>query len=69
MLLINWKIGLICLVFGLILIVLTQMVSLGSIASAILFPVLTIFINMHYIVPGSYIVFGILLAIFVIFNQ
>ena len=41
----NWQIGLICLVFALVLMVLTRMVSLGSCAAAILFPVLTLFIN------------------------
>ena len=40
----NWQIGLICLVFALVLMVLTQMVSLGSCAAAVLFPVLTLFI-------------------------
>ena len=69
LLIINWQIGLICLVFALILMALTRFVSLGSVSAAILFPVLTIFINAHYIVSGSYIMFGILLAILVIFNH
>ena len=69
LLLINWKIGLICLVFALILMALTQMVSLGSIASAILFPVLTIFIHECYIVPGTYIIFSILIGAFVVYNH
>ena len=38
----NWQIGLICLVFGVVLIALTRMVSLGSCAAAVLFPVLTL---------------------------
>ena len=46
----NWQIGLICLVFALVLMALTQMVSLGSCAAAILFPVLTLFIKEHYII-------------------
>lgn len=69
LLLINWKIGLICLVFGVILIALTQMVSLGSIASAILFPVLTIFIHECYIVPGNYIIFSIIIGAFIAYNH
>ena len=69
LLIINWQIGLICLVFALVLMALTRFVSLGSVGAAILFPVLTIFITSHYIVPGSYVMFGILLAIFVIFNH
>ena len=49
--------------------ILTRMVSLGSISAAILFPVLTIFITDNYLVPGNYIVFGILLAAFVVYNH
>ena len=65
----NWKIGLICLVFALVLMPLTKIVSLGSVAAAILFPVLTIFINTNYIVPGNYLVYSIILAILVVFNH
>lgn len=68
-LLTNWQIGLICLVFALVLIILTRMVSLGSVSAAILFPVLTIFITDNYLVPGDYRIFGILLGIFVCFNH
>ena len=66
----NWQIGLICLVYGIIMIALTRMVSLGSITAAILFPVLTIFIRSHYIATGfNYIVFGVIMACFVLFNH
>ena len=65
----NWKIGLICLVFAIILIILTRMVSVGSIATAILYPVLTLFIPENYIVPGYYLIYSIILAIIVIFNH
>ena len=66
----NWQIGLICLVFALVLIVLTQMVSVGSIAAAILYPVLTLFISEHYIATGSgYLVASIILAVLVVFNH
>jgi glycerol-3-phosphate acyltransferase PlsY len=67
--LLNWQIGLICLVFALALMVVTRMVSLGSISAAVLFPVLTIFIKEHYLVSGNYVIFGILLAAFVIYNH
>ena len=50
LLLVNWKIGLICLVFALALIFLTRMVSLGSVGAAILYPVLVLFINTNYTV-------------------
>ena len=69
LLLINWQIGLICLVFALVLMALTRFVSLGSVGAAILFPVLTIFINTNYLVPGNYILFGIIIAALVIFNH
>ena len=71
----NWKIGLICLVFALVLMALTRMVSLGSCAAAVLFPVLTLFINDHYTVltegkPGStYLVYSIIMAVIVLFNH
>ena len=71
----NWKIGLICLVFALILIVLTRMVSLGSCAAAVLFPVLTLFINDSYTVltegksGSSYFIYSIILAIIVLYNH
>ena len=72
LLMINWQIGLICLVFALILMVITRMVSVGSIAAAILFPVLVIFIGQNYIVPvnnWSYLIFSIIVAILVLFNH
>ena len=65
----NWQIGLICLVFALVLMVLTQMVSVGSIGAAILYPVLTLFISQNYIVPGTYIISSIIIAILVVFNH
>lgn len=70
-LIINWQIGLICLVFALLVMAVTRMVSLGSIATAILFPVLTIFRigSEYFIVSGKYIAFSIILALIVIFNH
>ena len=67
----NWKIGLICLVFALVLIVLTRMVSMGSMGAAILFPVLTIFINTNYTVSdgSKYFVYSVILALIVAFNH
>ena len=67
----NWQIGLICLVFALVLMALTQMVSLGSCAAAVLFPVLTLFIKEHYIVAegGNYFIYSVILAIIVLYNH
>ena len=69
LLIINWQIGLICLVFALTLMALTRFVSLGSVSAAILFPILTIFIQENYIVLGNYIIFGVVLAAIVVFNH
>lgn len=75
LLLSNWQIGLICLVFTLVLMILTRMVSLGSCAAAVLFPVLTLFINDNYTVltegkTGSvYFIYSLILAIIVLFNH
>ena len=71
----NWQIGLICLVFALVLMALTRMVSLGSCGAAILFPVLTLFINEHYTVltegknGNVYFVYSVILAIIVLYNH
>ena len=75
LLLSNWQIGLICLVFGIVLIVLTRMVSLGSCAAAVLFPVLTLFINEHYTVltdgksGSTYFIYSVILAVIVLYNH
>lgn len=74
LLMINWQIGLICLIFALVLMALTKMVSVGSIAAAILFPILVAFIDQNYIVPTSnsnwsYLVFSVIVALLVIFNH
>ncbi len=67
----NWKIGLICLVFALVLMALTRMVSMGSVGAAILFPVLTLFIHSNYTVSdgSSYFIYSIILAVIVAFNH
>lgn len=71
----NWQIGLICLVFALVLMILTRMVSLGSCAAAVLFPVLTLFMNDNYTVltsgkrGSSYFIYSVILAIIVLYNH
>ena len=62
-LLINVKIGLICLVFALIIMVITRMVSLGSVLAAILFPVLAL------VLDTKYFIFSLILALLVIFKH
>lgn len=71
----NWKIGLICLIFALVLMILTRMVSVGSCAAAILFPVLTLFINDSYTIltegksGNAYFIYSVLLAVIVLYNH
>ena len=71
----NWQIGLICLVFALVLMALTRIVSLGSCAAAVLFPVLTLFINENYTVltqeknGNTYFIYSLILAIIVLYNH
>ena len=66
----NWHVGLICLVFALILIALTKMVSVGALGAAILFPVLVVFSDqISFIKPGNYIIYSIIIAIIVCFNH
>lgn len=70
----NWEIGLICLIFALVCMALSRMVSLGSIAAAVLFPVLCMFMGDKFITGGesarfSYVIFGVIMAVIVIFNH
>ena len=67
----NWEIGLICLAVGIILIILTKMVSVGSCVAAILFAVLSYFIKDNYIAMqgSSYFVYSIILAVIILFNH
>ena len=62
----NWKVGLICLVFAIILIAITKMVSVGSIAAAILYPILTIFMGETKLLS---IFISLMIALLVIFNH
>lgn len=62
----NWKIGLICLIFALILITFTKMVSFGSILSAILYPILILFMGN---VKFGAVVVSLLITLLVIFNH
>ena len=66
----NYQIGLICLVFAIVLIILTRMVSVGSLGAAVLFPVLTLFLSKeNYIIPGNYVIYSILISIIIILNH
>ena len=62
----NWKIGLICLIFAIIIIAVTKMVSVGSLLAAILYPILTVFMGEAKILA---IVISLAIALLVIFNH
>lgn len=62
----NWKIGLICLIFAVIIIAFTKMVSVGSILAAVLYPILTVFMAETNFTS---IIISILIALLVIFNH
>lgn len=67
---IEWKIGLVCLVFGLVLILASRMVSLGSIFTAILYPVLVVLIQEAFpSYPIPYWVFAFLIAVLIIYRH
>ena len=65
LLVVNPQIGIICLVFALIIMIATRMVSLGSVLAATLFPILTVFMVDSF---GAKII-SILIALLVIFNH
>lgn len=70
LLMVNWQIGLICLVFALVIMALSRMVSAGSVLAAVLFPILTLFLGGEkFIIPGNYFVFSIIMALIVMFNH
>lgn len=67
LLLLDWKIGLACVIFGVIIIAITKMVSVGSLLAAILFPILTVLMQENLSIWSILISF--LIAILVIFNH
>lgn len=69
LLVIEWKIGLICLAFALLLIILSRMVSLGSITTAILYPVLVAFIGTAFNNKWLYLGFAIVLGAMVLIRH
>ena len=69
---INWKVGLICLIFAIIMIAVTRMVSVGSCTAAVLYPILTLFgvqKDFFIVKEGSYLIFSLILALLIIFNH
>ena len=67
LLIVNPKIGLICLIFALVIMIATKWVSLGSIMAAILFPILTVFMADNLNIVAK--IISILIGLLVIFNH
>ncbi len=65
LLVINPQIGGICLIFALIIMIVTRWVSLGSIMAAILFPILTLFLSESFYSK----LISVLIALLVVFNH
>ena len=63
LLVVNWQIALIALVFAIVVIAITKMVSLGSISAAILVPILALFLQ------SNYFIFALILALFIVYNH
>ena len=61
-LMIEWPIGLICLALGLVLIIASRMVSLGSIIAAILYPILVSVIGEAMVYAIPYFIFAFAIA-------
>lgn len=66
LIMLDYKIGLICLIFALIIMVFTRFVSLGSIMAAVLYPILTIFLVEFKI---EKVILSILIGAMVVFNH
>lgn len=66
---IEWKIGLVCLVFALVLMLLTRMVSVGSIAAAILYPVLVLVMGTEFTNKWIYLAFSLVIALMAVIKH
>ena len=66
---IEWQLGLVCLVFALLLMIITRMVSVGSITAAILYPVLVLVQGSAFSNKLVYIIFAILIALIAVYRH
>lgn len=69
LLVVEWKIGLVCLIFALLLMIVSRMVSLGSITAALLYPVLVFVLGTAFNNKWLYLAFAIVLALLVIIRH
>ena len=66
---VEWQLGLVCLIFALILILLTRMVSIGSVAAAILYPVLVLIQGTAFTNKWVYLGFSLIIALMAIIRH
>ncbi len=66
---VEWQLGLVCLVFALVLIIVTRTVSIGSIAAAILYPVLVLILGTKFENKWVYLGFAIIIALMAIIRH
>ena len=66
---IEWQLGLVCLVFALLLMIITRMVSVGSITAAILYPVLVLVQGSAFSNKLVYIIFAIIIALLAVYRH
>ena len=70
LLIVEWKIGLICMIFALIMIAVSHMVSLGSITAAILYPILVLLMpGVAFYNNWLYLAFALVLAALVLIRH
>lgn len=71
LLMIEWQIGVVCLIFALALMILSRMVSLGSICAAVLYPVLVWIMGDAFGSEGklAYVIFAVCIAALAIFRH
>lgn len=66
---IEWPIAVACAVFAIVMILLSRMVSIGSVLVAILYPILTFFVGQEFNNRWLYLVFALVLAASVLFRH
>lgn len=66
---IEWQLGLVCLLFAILIMLLTRMVSAGSITASVLYPVLVLIQGNSFSNKLIYIAFAILIALMAIYRH
>lgn len=68
-LVIEWQIGIVCLIFALLVMILTRMVSLGSISAAVLYPVMVLVQGKSVSNKWIYLIFALMLSSLAIYKH